>query len=223
MDAPRPAPPQQRPFGGQAGVTLVELLVVIGIMAVVSSMIIGVWFALQSSYAYSTKASLSRQTARDAMSRMVREIRDAQSLSSGAASILLAQPNEIKFTTAFNDPGPSGAGRVRLVRYWYDAGEQAIYRQRDTNLDGVLGEGDRLDTVARYIVNGITPSAGDPTPLFQYTYIDSSGAQQTTSIVYDTASVQTVHIRIIADLNPGRSPNYIDLNSTVQPRNQRQI
>ncbi len=205
------------------GVTLVELLVVIGIMAVVSAMTIGIWLALQSSYAYSTRADHSRETARDAMSRMVREIRDAQGSGSGAPAILVAQPYEIRITTAFNDPGPTGEGRILLVRYWYDADDQVIYRQRDTSLDGSLGAGDRIDKVATHIVNGTTPSASEPTGLFDYTFVDSSGAQQTAGTVYDTASVQAVHIRIIADLDPGRSPNYIDLNSTVQPRNQRQI
>lgn len=202
---------------------MTELLVVIVVGAILSTLIIGVWFALQSSYAYSTRADFARQTARDAMARMVREIRDAQSQGNGLAGILSAQPNEIRFTTAFNDPGTDGQGRVLLVRYWYDAGTRKIYRQRDTDQDGTLGTGDRQDTIASHVVNGVTPSSSSPTPMFEYTYIDSAGSTQMATSVDDTGSITTVQIRIIADLNPGRSPEYIDLNSTVQPRNQRQI
>jgi len=200
-----------------------ELLVVMVIGAILSTMIIGVWFALQRSYAYSTRADYARTVARECMSRMVREVRDAQSLTSGAACITYAEAYDLRFTTAFNDPGAGGQGRVLLVRYWYDSGAQKIYRMRDTNQDGVLGSGDRRDTVASYVVNGITPSAGSPTPLFQYTYVDAAGATQVAGSVGATGSIVTVQIRIIADLNPGRSPQYIDLMSTVQPRNQRQI
>jgi len=32
----------------------------------------------------------------------------------------------------------------------------------------------------------------------------------------------SVNIRLIVDLNPRRSPVYLDLRSTVQPRNLRQ-
>jgi prepilin-type N-terminal cleavage/methylation domain-containing protein len=214
---------RRTPGGNERGLTLTELLVVIVIGAILSTMIIGVWFALQRSYAYSTKANYARQTARDCMARMVREIRDAQSLGNGSPCILYAQPNDIRFTTAFNDPGTDGQGRVLLVRYWYEAGDKKIYRMRDTNENGTLGTGDRLDVMASHVVNGVTPSSSNPTPVFSYTYIDSAGATQMANSVTDTGSIVTVQIRIIADLNPGRSPEYIDLNSTVQPRNQRQI
>jgi len=207
----------------ERGFTLTELLVVIVIGAILSTMIIGVWFALQRSYAYSTRADFARETARNCMARMVREIRDAQSLGNGSPCILYAEPNDIRFTTAFNDPGTDGQGRVLLVRYWYDAGDKKIYRMRDTNENGTLGTGDRLDVMASHVVNGVTPSSSNPTPVFRYTYIDSAGATQMAHSVTDTGSIVTVQIRIIADLNPGKSPEYIDLNSTVQPRNQRQI
>jgi len=30
-----------------------------------------------------------------------------------------------------------------------------------------------------------------------------------------------VHIRVLVDLNPGKSPVYMDLQTTAQPRNMR--
>jgi prepilin-type N-terminal cleavage/methylation domain-containing protein len=210
---------------GQEGLTLVELLVAMTISVILGTMIVGTWWALQKSYAYSVRSNQARQTARDCMSRMVREIRDAQGQPAGQPfagypPIQYASANEITFTTAFNDPGQ---GEVLLVRYWYDTSDGTIYRQRDTNQDGAFTSADRKDVMARFIVNDETPSASNPTALFTYTWVDSSGNTQISTSVSDTTRVRSVQIRIIADLNPGKSPTYMDLVSTVQPRNQRQI
>lgn len=212
---------------GERGLTMIELLVGISIAAIVGGMIIMTWWALQRSYAYSSKATQQQQTARDCMSRMTREIRDAQGQSDGQPfagypPIQYATADEIRFTTAFNDPG-AGAGRVLLVRYWYDAQNDTINRQRDTNQNGSFDEGDRQDVMARNIVNGQVPSTGNPTPIFTYQYMDAYGTVQSATSVIDTSKIRTVQIRLIADLNPGRSPKYMDLVSTAQPRNQRQI
>lgn len=211
----------------QAGLTLIELLVAISIMTIVSGMIITTWWALQSSYAHTSKSARAQETARDTMSRMVREIRDAQGQPAGAQfaghpPIQYATADEIRFTTAFNDPG-TGAGRILLIRYWYDSGDKKIYRQRDTNQNGTFDEDDRKDVLAVDIVNGEVPSSGDPTPLFQYQYLDAYGTVQSATSAADTSKIRTVEIHIIADLDPGRSPQYMDLISTAQPRNQRQI
>lgn len=219
--------PDRAPVCRQSGVTLVELLVAISIMTIVGGMIITTWWALQSSYAYTSKSARAQETARDTMGRMVREIRDAQGQPTGAQfaglpPIQYAAADEIRFTTAFNDPG-TGAGRILLVRYWYDPAQEKIIRQRDTNQSGAFDEGDRQDVMASNVVNGKVPSTGDPTPLFSYQYLDAGGNVQTASAVADTSKIRTVEIHIIADLDPGRSPQYMDLISTAQPRNQRQI
>ena len=211
----------------QGGISLVELLVGMLIMSILTTMIVGVWISLQSSSAQTISSDRARETARDAMSRLRREIRDAQSQREGQAlagspAIISAGPDAIMFSTAFNDPGSDGAGRILLTKYWYDGSTRIIYRQRDTNENGTLDAGDRLDVVARNIVNSATPSASDPTPLFQYTYVDGNGHLQTTTTMSDPTRILTVQIRILADLNPGHSPVYMDLISTAQPRNLRQ-
>jgi type II secretory pathway pseudopilin PulG len=207
--------------------TLVELLVGMIILSVLTTMIIGAWIALQSSYANSISSDRARETARDAMSRLRREIRDVQRQTvgqplAGSPAIIAAGPNEIRFSTAFNDPGADGAGRILLTRYWYDASAQVIYRQRDVNENGTFDGGDRTDVVARNVVNSIVPSTSDPTPLFRYSYVDGNGDLQTTTTMSDPTRILTVQIRILADLNPGHSPIYMDLISTAQPRNLRQ-
>ena len=59
------------------GFTMIEMVVTIAILGVVSTMVLGVWFALQDSYAFTTSSDSQQSTARDSMARMEREIRDA--------------------------------------------------------------------------------------------------------------------------------------------------
>ena len=93
----------------QGGMTLVELLVAMLILSILTTMIIGTWIALQSSSAQTISSDRARETARDAMSRLRREIRDAQAQRegqplAGSPAIISAGPTQIVFSTAFNDP-----------------------------------------------------------------------------------------------------------------------
>ena len=194
----------------QKGITLVELLVAMTIMAILSTMIVGAWISLQSSYAYSVKSAEARGTARDTMARMRREIRDAMiQPSTGLGPIVTAENNHIQFMSAFNDVG----GNVQSVDYWYRATSSTtgnITRQRGGGAEQI---------VAKDIVN-----VYNNTPLFRYSYIDAAGTVvvATTVGAADVPRILTVEIHILADVNPGHSPTYMDLISTVQPRNQRQ-
>jgi len=191
------------------------------IMTIITTMIILTWSALQNSYSYTVKSSEARSTARDTMERMRREIRDTQALS-GQTGITQAGANEIRFTTAFNNPGSDGNGRIRLVRYWYTfdsaqpTSQWRLYRQRDENGDGVLNSSDPTRLFASNVVNGTVPNTAHPTPVFKY--YAATGAETT-----DLTKIVTVETRVITDLNPRHSPTYFDLVTTVQPRNLRSL
>jgi len=60
----------------ESGITLVELVVVMSIMTVLSAMVIASWASLQKSYSFTTRSDRQREIARDATSRLTREIRD---------------------------------------------------------------------------------------------------------------------------------------------------
>ena len=203
----------------QAGISLIELLVSIIILSIVTTMVIMSWTSLQNSYSSTVKGADARNTARDAMERMRREIRDIQSPVGQTGGITQAGANEIRFTTAFNDPGANGDGRILLTRYYYSfdgsktPDQWRLFRQRDTNNDGSF-TGDPTTVIARNVVNGVVPSAGSPTPVFEYFGVDGTA----TSVLTEIATVQ---IRVISDLNPTHSPTYFDLVTTVQPRNLR--
>jgi len=210
-----------RTHSSQGGISLVELLVGMIILSIVTTMILLSWTSLQASYSSTMKGDEARNTARDAMERLRREIRDVQPLT-GQTAITQAGANEIRFTTAFNDPGPNGTGRILLTRYWYTYDgtkspyEWRISRQRDTNNDLLFTTGDPTMVIARNVVNGAVPSAGSPTPVFRY--FGSDGVETA-----DVTKIATVQIRVITDLNPKHSPTYFDLVTTVQPRNLRPL
>ena len=203
-----------RRVGGHRGISLVELLVAMTIMTVISTMIIMSWSALQSSYSYTVKSSQARNTARDAIERMRREIRAMQPLTSGGKSVEVAGPNELVFTTAYNDFQPDTSGKILRTSYSYEfdvsqrPAQWRILRRRET--DGVAGltNADRTIMVADNVANCTVPDAAHPTPMFMYTYLDSSGASQTSKTVTgdDRDRIVQVQIRVITDVNPAHAP-----------------
>ena len=211
MTTRRASPRSSRPGRGQRGIGLIELLIGMTIMTVLTTMIVIAWMSLQGSYAYSVQSADARGTARDTMSRMRKEIRDAMTQpSTGLGPIVAAENNHIQFMSAFNDTG----GDVQPVDYWYRATSSTsgtITRKR--------GSGAEL-VIAKNIVN-----VGSNTPLFKYSYLDASGNVVVTTSVApaDVPKILTVEVHILADVNPGHSPTYMDLICTVQPRNQRQF
>jgi prepilin-type N-terminal cleavage/methylation domain-containing protein len=214
----------------QQGVTLVELLVVMVIMSIVTTMIIITWIALQNSYAFTVDSTNQRVAARDTMARMVRELRDAQGSVTDSA-IISATANRVDFMTTFNDPGGAdNTGVNRLTRYQYvpsaetDPSAETITRTRDTNNDGIIGPGDRTTVLVHNVVNSSAPDEYGNPPVFSYDYYDANGdLQLALTDPPDPSAIVSVHIRVLVDLQPGHSPQLMDLTSTAQLRNMRQM
>jgi prepilin-type N-terminal cleavage/methylation domain-containing protein len=230
----------------QQGLTLIEVMVVTVILGIVSTLLVLMWANLQRAYSFTVSSNQSRQQARDSMARMVAEIRDAQIPTSGPyagqAPIRVASGFDIRFFTSY---GQSTTESIVLTRYRYRlnsaTGRWTLYRQRDTNGNGILDSSDLRQVVTTLCVNQDPTGDGnlsDRVDMFTYSYYDTNGnlvttgatygadgnsVSGTTSVpTYNLSGIETVNIRIISDLNPRRAPVYIDLRSTVQPRNLRQ-
>jgi hypothetical protein len=210
------------------------------ILAVITGMILGYWFALQQSFSFSARSSETRETARDGMTRMVREIRDSGGQGGTAAGTGIVQANGTSITlrTAFNDPKAmsvetTGTGIDSVVRpylpplggFYYEGG--TVYRWRDTDGDGDESgpsQYDRREELVTSVVYGTTK------PVFTYTCINTGdpltgvplGEPYQTNAPPDLTSIISVQITLRVDLNPGKAPEYMDLISTAQPRNHRQ-
>jgi prepilin-type N-terminal cleavage/methylation domain-containing protein len=166
---------------GQAGITLIELLVSIVVLAILSTMLVTVWLNVNRSSTSVVIASDSRATARDAMSRISSELRGAQPTALPTATpsatatpsrqppFTMAAPMEVRFYSAFNNSSPSSYGGSRLTalrptRIWLDtatvpsapwsAQGRTLYLQRDMNINGSFTDSvDRSMVLARNVFN----------------------------------------------------------------------
>jgi prepilin-type N-terminal cleavage/methylation domain-containing protein len=227
----------------QAGLTLTEVLVAIVIFGIVCTMLVTSWIDLNRASAFAVQNNDAQATARDALSRMAVELRDAQPRTMPTATpsplptpypywsvLTAAQPMEVDFYSAYNVPSAvsDGNGGEVLTRIYLDTGgtsaQKTLYLARDTNGDGVV---DRTTVLARDVVNGSIPNAGVTprtpyTALFTYGYRDASGDYLTTdnaSGTLDLTKIISIQIHLIIDCNLAHAPNYIDMTMTVRPRN----
>ena len=208
----------------QSGVTLVELLVVMIIMGIVSTMILGTWFALSTAYANATQSAEQRDHAQMAMERLTRELRDAQAapapaLEGSAISATLLGPACIQFNTTFNMAAAATPSTVpQLLRYRLVG--TTLYREL-AGPDRQFGTADdRQYVVAEHVIN--TARHAD---LFQYYYYDGTGdlrrSTGTTGLPTNTTRIKAIKITLFVDLRPGHSPEAMKIVNVVQPRNQR--
>jgi prepilin-type N-terminal cleavage/methylation domain-containing protein len=206
----------------QRGMTLIELLVAMIIMGVLTTMIIGTWISLTSAYSYTSRSDRQRDFANQAIARMAREVRDAQKVpGSTTGAFTFAYPNQIRFYSTFNMAGNSDpTSTPRLTRFMLRNG--AVYRDLAGN-DGIFGTG---DDVSRLLVKDVV-NVSQATDLFRYSAINATTGQMYQSsgetTLVPAARIQTVRILLLVDLNPGKSPNYMDISTTVEPRNMRHL
>jgi prepilin-type N-terminal cleavage/methylation domain-containing protein len=236
--------------GPQSGLTLMEMLVGMIIMAVISTMLVGGWISLQRSYAFTSVTNQARATARDALDHMESALRASQpptttdttqfylsppraTLSSTYLSGSPASPcgptTCVFYTTYNNQPGSDGTGwtRVQLTAIWLDTSgtkaQKTLYLTRDSNNNGALEASDRKIVLARNVVN--TASAINRS-LFTYFFRDaSSGAWSHASTLSSTSvpNLRSIQLEIVVDVNLSHTPTYVDLRTTVRPRNASAI
>jgi type II secretory pathway pseudopilin PulG len=225
----------RRGWSEATGLTMIELLAVMVIMAIVGTMMIISWISLQSTYAFTDRLTTSLGTARYALDRISSEIRDAQPPTSSSTTPFvftlttpyLCNANDCVFYSAFNDPGAraegTGTGDLRLTAIWLDtsgsAAQKTLYWQRDTDNNGAFDSGDKKIALATTVVNS---AAAVNRPIFTYIFRDTNN-NYTTSTSLTTANVATlvaVQVEICADANLAHRPRYVDLITTVRPRNQ---
>ena len=83
---PEPTPPESEP---ELGVTLVELMVALAIFIAIAGAVLLVWQQSQQAYFHGAGAAEIQQNARAAVEHMVREIRQAQSITTGEGTRII--------------------------------------------------------------------------------------------------------------------------------------
>ena len=95
--------------------------------------------------------------------------------------------------------------------------QKTLNWQRDTDGDLAFTSADRRILLAKDVVNGA--STVNIPYVFTYGYLDSNGNFATNHTMADPSKIVSVQIRLAVDSNLGHSPNYIDMSTTVRPRN----
>ena len=231
----------------QTGMTLIELLIGMIIATIVGTMLVGTWISLQRAYGVTTKANTARATARDALSRISSELRDAQPTAlatatptpAPAAVYINAKPMEVSFYSVYNQAGAqndtTGVTAMRLTRIWLDTAsgstpQKTLYWQRrtDASTTGAWTDASvRKVVLAQNVVNNsVTDKSVSPTTsytaVFRYAYRDGTGTVQwtdNTDGTLDLTKIISVRVRLIVDANLSHTPTYVDLSTTVRPRN----
>jgi type II secretory pathway pseudopilin PulG len=229
--------------GSQAGITLMELLISMIILGIVSTMLVMGWMNLQRASAFAVQTNSARATARDALSRVSNELRDAQPTALPTATptptyagnlLTDAQPMTATFYSVYNQPGAgadlSGTAARRLTRIRLDTSgsspQKTLYWERDASNNGVFGDPtDRTIILARNVVNvsipnnHVTPNT-TYTAIFTYGYRDGTGFHTADTIASaELSEIISIQVRLIIDANLNHSPSPIDVTTTVLPRN----
>lgn len=213
--------------GGQEGVTLVELLVVMMLMVVVMGAVFTVWTRLEHTYLFTEDDMRAQEQARMAMGEMVEFIRTARVPASVVSETLdtpipKATPEEIWIWT---DTDRDAAHSLELVRFYLSTVGTNSYllRQESPNKDGSF-----TATAVRVVNENIrndppgTALASLTKPLFKY--YDSVGSQlahNATTRSVDVTQIRAIRIHLMVDIDPDRAPVVHELTSVVQPRNLR--
>lgn len=205
---------------GQAGYSLVEVLVVTLIMVVILGAVYGVWQSLSRTYAFAEEDMSAQTQARAAMAEMVEFIRTARqpesvALASLDAVITQAGPFSI---TMWTDTLRDGTHDLQLVRFRVspnplddhpDGTHFELWREQGDPATGLFE-----DSPVRLVTSNVGNDSSAH-PLFAYR--DSLGETAT-----EVGQIREVEISLRIDVDPTRSPATNVLTSTVQPRNLRQ-
>jgi prepilin-type N-terminal cleavage/methylation domain-containing protein len=165
---------------GQSGLTLIELLVSIIIASIISSMLLISWFSLNRSYAYTVSSTKAREGGRQAVSRLQREVRDAESVPGNYTQlpplqfdlkiepmILRSRPWTLVFTTTFNEVGnqsPTKAPHLVCYRVYYDkvADNAELWRFEDLPTAGFPNGDGRITGLTFYGADEPLTATGRP-------------------------------------------------------------
>ena len=219
------------------GITMIEVLITMIILGIVSTMLVGIWINLQHSFYFTQSDNTAATTARMALDRVSAELRDAQPPNTSTTSpfcLTLSSPYvcdsyDITYYSPYNNPltanqsQPNGTGQAVLQSIYLDtsgtAPQKKLYWVRDTNGNGAIDSGDQKVLLASNVVN--TQSTINK-PIFQYILHASANASfvpATSLTTTNVGQVCAVNVELVVDAQVHHAPTYMDLVSTVRPRN----
>jgi len=175
----------KRPFaipGGNAGFTLAELLMAMGIMLVVVTAIISLFTSLNRMYTTQGVAAGVQQVARTGIDIMTRNIRMAgfNPLKINTVGIVQANSNSIRFEYDTNGSGTIATNGDEDVAYLFNAENKQLVQQKN-------GDGNRYPLV-------------DNVSALTFNYFDEDGE----TVIDDLAAIRTVEVSLTVEEPAGR-------------------
>jgi Tfp pilus assembly protein PilV len=210
----------RRSLAGQAGVSLIELLVASLLLLVIMGAIFAVWQGLSRTYAFTEDDITVQEEARLAMTEMVEYIRTARQPTSVSsveldAVIVDAGPFSLSLWT---DVERDGSHSLQLVRFrvspdpllTHPSGTSfELLREVDSSATGAF-----VDPPTRLVSSDV---ANDSAAYPLFTYRNALGEETD-----DITRIRQIEINLRVDVDTGRRPATNVLTSVVQPRNLKQ-
>jgi prepilin-type N-terminal cleavage/methylation domain-containing protein len=193
-------------INSRRGFTLVEMIVVIGILGA----IVGIISIFQKDVFYLKSViygtASAEMDAQHILRPMVAEIRSAAPSDAGAYSILVADPDTFTFYSDIDFDG-----KKEQVRYFLygkilkkgvikSSGNPVVYNPAD----------EKITEVVHDVVSG---------PIFEYYDENYDGSTAPLSSPFQIFSVRLIKISILVDSDPNRSPSQISFTTEVSIRN----
>jgi type II secretory pathway pseudopilin PulG len=216
----------------ESGHTLVELLAAMSLMILVIGSTLGAFDTFGRNTATNDQLNEAQSTARIALDRMARELRNASAYGTDPSpgvdpsAVLRAQPWDLVFQSV--DPltvPAAGAGnnlQLQRVRYCLDTATNVLFRQRQTwttatapvmpsGADCPAAGWTEQSPVARWIVNSGTRR------LFTYNQMNPADVSAATPALSDISSIRA---NVYVDVNGTRPPAETQLATGVHLRNK---
>ena len=192
----------------QTGMTLVEMLVVIGIFTLLSGAIYGTIQALYqyNGYAYAQAAEVDN--ARRGLNTFSRDVREMTYAEDGSFPIVLNTEYLMGFYSDIDKDN-----NVEYVEY--ELATTTMFYKRVYNPTGNPPTYDFNNPDEEIILSEYVQNIQEATSTFQY--FDSNGVQlDETSLLTD---IRYIRAQIIVNIDPVRSPGEFLLRTSIAPRN----
>ena len=127
-----------RPRAGQAGFTLVEVLLAMTLMLIVFAATLTIFSSVERGHRNNQRLNDNQMQARVATDALARRLRNLASPSNGTTTadqqpLERAEPQDLVFRTVKGDGAPTDLNPQNLERYRYCLGsDKALYEQRET-------------------------------------------------------------------------------------------
>lgn len=190
------------------GMTLVEMLVVIGIFTLLSGLIFGSIQTLYQNNSYAYAQANEVDNARRGLNTLARDVREMAYAEDGSFPIVLKEDNKIGF---YSDIDKDSS--VEYVEY--ELATTTSFYKRTYNPTGTPPTYDFNNPDEEILLSDFVQNIEQATTTFQY--YDTNGVQlDVSSLLTD---VRYIRAQIIVNIDPIRSPGEFMLRTSIAPRN----